>query len=213
MSLNLGDRPTAARCLRSGERRLCAQTRRVAARWKAELATVFAIELRSAVISDAVADCRGVVDTGHQHEARAPEPDLLLELNRAEAGHGLEVAMERGCAHPARSGQVVDAEWLAVVRGDPTNRPADGSEAAVGQAELAHGLSNRSGDQPPQDLVLDHRRQDASVMWAIEETEEADNGIEQLARGVADAEGGWRGSALRSAWRHRSAVVRRVKEH
>ena len=100
----------------SGRRRPRAQPLGVASWGEAELAVVLATELRSAVVSDAVADRRDVVDPGHQHQARLLEADLLLEIDRAEPGDSVEAAVEGRCAHAAGSRQFLDPERLAVVR-------------------------------------------------------------------------------------------------
>ena len=107
--------------------------------------------------------------------------------------------MERGRAHAAGAGEVFDAKRLVVVLGDPTDRATDMGEAAVGQSDLAHALTQGAVDQPPEDLALDQRREDVAVARAVEQAHHANDGVEELGRGVGDAEpaGAARGAARR----------------
>src|SRR2546426_12815575 len=91
-----------------------AETVRVASRWKPELASVLAAELRGAVVAHPVSDGGDVVCPGEQQQARLLETDLLLKLDRAQRGNGVEVAVERGRAHAAGAGEVFDAKRFVV---------------------------------------------------------------------------------------------------
>ena len=102
--------------------------------------------------------------------------------------------MERGGAHPAGAGEVLDAERLAVVLGDPADGPRDVGEAAVREADLAHALPVRPVEQPPEDLALDHRGEDVAVGRGVEQAHHADHGVEQLGGRAGDAEPRRRGA-------------------
>src|SRR4051812_13162938 len=173
------------------------QASRVASWGKPELPSVFATELRCAVVAYAVSRGGDVVRPVEEQQARFLQADLLLERDRAESGDGVEVAVKRGCAHAAGAGEVRDAERLVVVLADPADRATDICEAAVGQSDLAHALTQRTGDQPPEDLALDHRHEDVAVAWAVEQAHHAHDGVEELVRGVGDtdARGRWRGAS------------------
>src|SRR3954453_18742120 len=96
-----------------------AQAGGVAAGREPELALVLARELRRAVVADLPADAGHVLGAAEQEQAGLLQADLLLELDRAERRDGLEVAMERGGAHAALAGEILDAERARVVLGDP----------------------------------------------------------------------------------------------
>src|SRR6201995_197541 len=136
---------------------------------EARTGAVLAAELGCALVSDAIADGRDIPRPGHQHQARALQTDLLLELNRAERGRRLEAAMKVRGAHPAFAGKFLDPEGLAVVLGDPAHRAADVIEAAVDCPNLADRLAERAGDHPPQDLAFDQRRERVSILGMVEQ--------------------------------------------
>lgn len=112
-----------------------------------------------------------------------------------------KLRVKRGRAHAARSGEVYDAEWLAVVVGDPANGPADLGQSAVGESNLAHALTQRTGHEPPQDLAFDRRRQHVSVARTVQQSQHPSDGVKQLGRDVGDSESGRRGGGLVSSWR------------
>ena len=125
-----------------------AEASRVASRRKPELPSVLAAELRGAVVSHPVGHGGDVVGSGEQQQARFLQADLLLELDRAERGDGLEVAVERGRAHAAGASEVLDAKRLVVVLGDPPDRAAD-----VGD-DHARPLARQPAQRSPVHAVL-----------------------------------------------------------
>jgi hypothetical protein len=104
-----------------------------------------------------------VLDARHQQQAGLLQPDLLLELDRAERRDRLEVAVKGRRAHSARTGELLHPERLGVMVGDPPDGVADLREAAVGEGDLPHRLPQRAVQQPPEDLLLDQGREHAPV--------------------------------------------------
>jgi hypothetical protein len=125
---------------------------------------------------------------GGEEEPRLLEADLLLELDRAHRGDGLEVAVERRDAHAGHPRGVLHAERLRVVVADPPDGARDVGEAAVGEAELADGGALIAGEEPPDDLPLGQRGQDRGVAGLVEQAEHADRGVDQLVGCVADGD-------------------------
>jgi len=171
---------------------LAAEAGGVATGGQAELAPVLPVELRGAVVAHLVADGGDVVEAGHQEQARAVQTDLLLELHGGQRGHRVELPVEGRRAHAARASEIVDAERLGVVLGDPPDGPADLGHAAVGQPELADGRAQRPGEQPPHDLALEHRCQYGPVGRRVEQHQHADHGVEELGSGSGHPERGRR---------------------
>jgi hypothetical protein len=52
-------------------------------------------------------------------------------------------------------------------------------EPAVGKPDLPHGRALRAGDQPPEDLALDARRERSGVVGRVEEGEQPSERVEQ----------------------------------
>jgi hypothetical protein len=69
---------------------------------------------------------------------------------------------------------------------DPAHGLGDLGDAAAGQAQLAYGGSLLTGDQAPQDLAADQRRDDRDVARGLEQPQHAHGRVDQLARGVTD---------------------------
>ncbi len=151
-----------------------------------ELALVLPAELRGAVVPHPVADAGHVVRPVGHHQPRRLQPDLLLELDRAHRRHRMEVPVERGDAHPGGTRQVLHPEGLGVVVPDPADRPGHVVQAAVGEAQLTDRLTLFPRHQQPEDLPLEQRDQHPAVARPVQQTQQADDGVDQLGRCLAD---------------------------
>lgn len=70
--------------------------------------------------------------------------------------------MERGRAHAGKPGEVGDPHPFGIVVTDPSDRPVDVGKVAVRQADLPDHITERAGEQPPEDFPFnqwcEHRR-------------------------------------------------------
>jgi hypothetical protein len=108
--------------------------------------------------------------------------DVLLELNRRHGGDGAEVPLERGDAHRAQRGEVLDPQRDDVVVANPADRVADLGQGAVGEPGLADYSVLFTGEEPPQDLLLDQRREHGSVGGAVEQPQQAHQRVRRPGR-------------------------------
>lgn len=89
----------------------------------AEQLLVVAAEVRGVTVADAVAGARRVQLFAEHQAARLLEPDLLLELQRAHRGDGLEMVVEARDAHSALTREFLDPQRLVVMVAQVANRP------------------------------------------------------------------------------------------
>lgn len=140
-----------------------------------------------------MADARDVLGPGHEERAGLLEADAFLELQGAHGRHGAEVPVEGGGAHAGETGEVLDPQGLGVVVTDPVDGPADVGQAAVGQADLTDHGAVGAGEQPPEDLPLDHRGEHGGVRGVVEQPQQPHDGVEEVGSGLTGRDRGWGG--------------------
>jgi hypothetical protein len=165
------------------------QAGRVAQGRRAEQPGVFAAELRGAVIAHRMAGRAGVQPLGQDQLARLLQADLLLVLQRAERGDRLEVAMQGRGAHPRLGGQLLDAERLVEVLGDPADGPLDLAHAAVGPGDLGQARPLVAQQHAVEDLALDQRGQHGGVARRIDQADHPHHRVQQRRIDLADRHG------------------------
>src|SRR5450631_795906 len=159
----------------------------VARRRRSEHTSVFAAELRSALVTDRIGCARGI-GTGDEQSSRLLETQHLLILKRAHRGRSLEVTVERCRTHSHPLGELPHAQHLVEVRPYPCDRLTNLAEAAVHSRYLSKHASLRSFEQPVKDFAFMHRSEHRNVFGCIEEQEKPRPGIQQIGRDGADGE-------------------------
>ncbi|CPJ33807.1 Uncharacterised protein [Bordetella pertussis] len=142
-------------------------------------AAVFAAELRRAFVADPVGGRAGVQGFGHHQPVRLVQAQLLLVLQRAERGDGLEMVMQRRHAHVDGRGQVFHAQRLRVVPAQPVDGARDLQRRALGARDVAQPPAHRTGQQAVVDFALDQRGQHRDVGRRVEQARQAQHGVEQ----------------------------------
>src|SRR5262249_4898788 len=89
-------------------------------------------------------------------------------------------------AHAGDARKIVDPQRLSIVFANPANGASDLRHPAVGKADLSHHRALLAIDETPEDFSLNRGRKDGDVGWTIRQSKQADQGVDQIIREVAD---------------------------
>jgi hypothetical protein len=96
--------------------------------------------------------------------------------------------MERRRAEPGHPGEFGDRHRFRVIAPDPLDGLVHVREPAVGQADLRDRRGGGTGQQPPQDLPLDHRGEHPGIGGTADQPQQAHERVEQFRAGRRGAD-------------------------
>jgi len=94
--------------------------------------------------------------------------------------------VQRRHAHVRHAGQVLDAQRLAIIVLDPVDGLRHLVRLAAGQRHVAQARADGAIEQAVSELAADQWRQGGDFPRFVEQAHEAQHGVEQLGRHVAD---------------------------
>jgi hypothetical protein len=151
---------------------------------------VVAAELCRTFIADLEGSCHDTLRIRHHQCSGLEQAHAFLILQRAQVGHGLEVAVEGRDAHRRPLGQALDAYGLGEVLADPLYREVDTGHCAVGRRDLSQHPAKGALKHAENDLALVHRGQGCDGIGVTHQPQHSNPGVHEISGHRCDRKAG-----------------------